>query len=225
VLNVAVTGGVQAMSIAGSSSPTGGFFPFSEIHSDGLITADVTTHKAVGRLAEKLPSVDDGSVSMLPDGKMRVAFPLRKGVTWHDGAPFTARDMVFAFAMGGPDGFPTALNTAAEHIASVEAPDDYTFVVNYKQPYYLATTLGPNMLWPLPQHILNDTFERYMASRVADEVLQHPYWTTGYVHLGAFRLTQFDPGQDLPSKHTIGTSSGGPRSTRFASRSSATRTP
>src|SRR5688500_7997889 len=129
-LNVGVTGGIQALSLAGPSTPTGGFFPFSEIHSDGLITADVQTHKAIGRLAERVPTVEDGTISMLPDGRMRVSFPLRRGVTWHDGAPFTAHDMTFAFAMGGPDGFPTALNTAAEHISSVEAPDDYTFVVN-----------------------------------------------------------------------------------------------
>lgn len=194
-LNVAVTGGVQAMSIAGASTPTGGWVALSELHSDGLITSDVDTHKTVGRLAEKVPAVDDGSISVLPDGRMRVVFYLRRGVTWHDGTPFTAQDLVFSYQIGGPEGVPHEGNTAVEHMSSVEAPDDATFVIHYKQPYYLATALGPSMFWPLPRHVLNDVFQTYVATKNPDGVLQHPYWSTSYIHLGAFRMTQFDPGQ------------------------------
>ena len=53
------------------------------------------------------------------------------------------------------------------------------------------------MFWPLPEHLLADAFERYTATKNADEVLQLPYWTSSYVHLGAFRITQFDPGQGV----------------------------
>ena len=194
-LNMAVTGGVNAMSIAGASTPTGGWVAITEIHSEGLVTADVDSHRAIGRLAEKIPSVDDGSITVLPDGRMRVVFNLRRGVTWHDGTPFTAQDLVFSYQIGGPEGIPHEGNTAVEHMSSVEAPDDATFVIYYKRPYYLATALGPAMFWPLPRHVLNDAFQQYVATKNADTVLQHPYWTSGYIHLGAFRLTQFDPGQ------------------------------
>jgi len=194
-LNMAVTGSVQAMSIAGIASPVGGWVAMTELHSEGLITSDIDSHKQVGRLAERVPSVDDGSITLLADGRMRVVFNLRKGVTWHDGEPFTAQDLVFAYQMSGPDGIPHDGVSAPEQMSSVEAPDDFTFVVNYKQPYYLATALGPGAFWPLPRHILNDVHQQYLATRNLDTVLQHPYWTSSYVHLGPFRMTAFDPGQ------------------------------
>jgi peptide/nickel transport system substrate-binding protein len=194
-LNMAVTGGVQAMSIAGIGSPVGGWVAMTEVHSDGLITSDVDTHKQIGRLAEKVPSVDDGSITVLPDGRMRVVFNLRKGVVWHDGEPFTAQDLVFSYQISGPDGIPHDGVPAPEQMSSVEAPDDYTFVIYYKQPYWLATALGPGAFWPLPRHILNDVYQQYVATKNVDTVLQHPYWTSGYVHLGPFRMTSFDPGQ------------------------------
>ena len=194
-LNMAVTGGVQAMSIAGIASPVGGWVAITELHSDGLITSDIDSHKQIGRLAEKVPSVDDGSIALLPDGRMRVVFNLRKGVTWHDGEPFTAHDLVFSYQIGGPDGIPRDGNQAVDHMSSVEAPDDTTIIINYKQPYYLATALGPGAFWPLPRHMLNDVYQQYVTTKNLDVVLQHPYWTSSYIQLGPFRMTQFDPGQ------------------------------
>ena len=142
-LTIGVTGDIPALSIAGPTTTTGGWTSLGEIHSDGLITADFDTHKQIGRLAEKVPSLDDGSIAVLADGRMRVTFTLRPGVTWHDGAPFTARDLVFSYRIGGPEGIPTAANLAVEYMSSVEAQNDSTFVIYYRQPYYLATSLGP----------------------------------------------------------------------------------
>ncbi|HZT05480.1 MAG TPA: ABC transporter substrate-binding protein [Chloroflexota bacterium] len=169
----------------------------TEIHTDGLITADRDAHKQVGRLAEKVPSLDDGTIAVLPDGRMRVEFGLRKGVTWQDGAPFTAQDLVFSYDIGGPSGLPTSLNDAMEYVSGVEAPDDLTFVIYYKQPYFLGTALGPLMFWPLPQHLLGDAYARYRESGNLDDILSDPYWTSGYVNTGAFRLTSFDPGSGM----------------------------
>src|SRR5436309_11031090 len=78
-LNLGVTGGVQAMSLAGANTPTGGWVAITELHSEGLVNSEVDSHKPIGRLAEKVPSLDDGSISLLPDGRMRVVFSLRKG--------------------------------------------------------------------------------------------------------------------------------------------------
>ena len=78
----------------------------AEIYSDGLVTTDVNNPRPLGRLAERVPSLDDGSISLLPDGRMRVVFNLRRGITWQDGAPFTAHDLAFSYQIGGPDGMP-----------------------------------------------------------------------------------------------------------------------
>ena len=91
--------------------------------SEGLVTSDTNSRAPVGRLAERVPSLSDGSIAILPDGRMRVQFALRKGVTWQDGTPFTADDMLFAYKVGGPDGIPQYLNGAVPFISSLEAPD------------------------------------------------------------------------------------------------------
>src|SRR5205085_291266 len=168
---VGITSTVQAIGLAGSSSPTGGWIALTERHSDGLVTSDANSRKPVGRLAERVPSLDDGTITMLPDGRMRVVFNLRKGVTWHDGAPFTANDLVFSYKLGGPGGIPTALNRATPYMDSVEAPDDQTFVVTYKAAYYQGAVLGPYVFWPLPQHLLGDAYERLVTTKNPEELL------------------------------------------------------
>jgi peptide/nickel transport system substrate-binding protein len=126
---------------------------------------------------------------------MRLVYPLRKGVLWQDGAPFTAHDMVFAFNVGGPGGIPNSFNEPTRRMDSVEATDDWTLIITYKAPYYLASDLGPHAFWPLPRHILGEAYDRYQETKNLDDFQGHRYWTSEYVHLGPFRLTSFDPGQ------------------------------
>jgi peptide/nickel transport system substrate-binding protein len=62
-------------------------------------------------------------------------FTLRQGVRFHDGAPFTARDVVFSIARA-PDvpGAPSTFKRYLEGIAEVTAPDDFTLRVRTTQP-------------------------------------------------------------------------------------------
>jgi ABC-type transport system substrate-binding protein len=46
-------------------------------------------------LAEAIPTVENGLWRVLPDGKMTTTWKIRPGAAWHDGAPFTAEDLVF----------------------------------------------------------------------------------------------------------------------------------
>ncbi len=59
---------------------------------------------------------------------------IRRGVTWNDGHPYTARDIAFTMNMlkQNPDfGGSSYVN---EWVESVEMPDDYTLVVHLKKP-------------------------------------------------------------------------------------------
>ncbi len=197
VLTLAISAPPSAFSLPSASVPAGGWVQITEIHSDGLVTSEPNSRRRVGRLAEKVPSVEDGTISILPEGKMRLVYPLRKGVLWHDGTPFTAQDMVFAYKVGGPGGIPTGFNAPLQRMDSVEAPDDSTLVITYKAPYYLASDLGPHAFWPLPRHILGEAFDRYQETKNLDDLLAHRYWTSEYVHLGPFRVTSFDPDQRI----------------------------
>src|SRR5437867_2620897 len=127
-ITVPVTSAVPALGIVGiASTSTGGWGAASEIYANGLITSDVHTRKPIGRLAERVPSLDDGTISVLPDGRMRVAYSLRKGVTWQDGVPFTAQDLVFSYQFNTDPGIPSLPSDVTRQMESVEAPDDATF--------------------------------------------------------------------------------------------------
>jgi ABC-type transport system substrate-binding protein len=196
-MTIGILGSVEAMGALGSSTSAGGWASVRELHSSGLVTSDVHAHKAIGQLAQTAPSLDDGSISLLPDGRMRVVYTIRQGVTWQDGTAFTARDLVFSYQILNDRGIPTAPTDAVRFIESVESPNDRSFVVNFKGPYYLGGLLGIRDFWPHPIHLLGDAYSRYLASKEIEEFSNLPYWTSQYVHTGPFRLTSFSPGEEL----------------------------
>lgn len=94
-------------------------------------------------LAESYEVSDDGTVW---------TFHLRPGITWHDGQPLTAADVVFSYNLyQATEGFPF-LPVYTEYFESVEAPDDSTVVITLSEAI-------PNMesqlvfLYVLPEHI------------------------------------------------------------------------
>src|SRR5438876_502492 len=90
-LTIGITSSVPAMSLAvATGTPTGGWMALMELHTDGLVTADGNSRTPVGRLAEGVPTLENGGITMLPDGRMKVVFNLRENVTWQDGVPLTA---------------------------------------------------------------------------------------------------------------------------------------
>jgi peptide/nickel transport system substrate-binding protein len=196
-VTIGVTGMVNAMSIMGASVVLGGWHTVNDVHSAGLITSDFTTQKPIGRLAERPPTLDDGTIAMLPDGRMRVEFRLRPEITWQDGTPFSAQDLVFTHRLLSDSGIPSSLRPVIPLIDAVEAPNDQVFVIYYKGAYYRGGTLGVREFWPQPRHLLQPAYERYLASQNADEFVNLPYWTSEYVHLGPFRLTAFEPGEGM----------------------------
>jgi peptide/nickel transport system substrate-binding protein len=141
--------------------------------------------------------VDDGTISILPDGRMRVVYQVRRGVTWQDGTPFTAQDLAFSRTFLADMGLPVTLRETVQYIDAVEASDDWTAAFFFPRPYYLGAVLGLREFWPEPRHLLGEAYARYVASGNADEVVHLPYWTSEYVHLGPFRVTAFDPGEGL----------------------------
>ncbi|MCS7050365.1 MAG: peptide ABC transporter substrate-binding protein [Thermomicrobium sp.] len=110
--------------------------------------------KLVPRLAEEIPAVEKGT----PDSQGRwVIWKLRKGVTWHDGQPFTAKDVKFTWEYVTDE--KTTATTIASYrgIESIEIIDDYTVKVHCKQsnPAWFEPFVGDFGLI-VPEHILRD---------------------------------------------------------------------
>jgi peptide/nickel transport system substrate-binding protein len=81
-------------------------------------------------LAESIPGREDGSLAA--DGKS-VTWKLKKGVTWHDGKPLTADDVVFTWAYAR-DPATASLTSGSYKDIEVEKIDQHTVVVKFPLP-------------------------------------------------------------------------------------------
>jgi peptide/nickel transport system substrate-binding protein len=113
------------------------------------LTAFDEAGRVVPRLAERW--------EIAPDG-LTYTFFLRKGVYWHDGAPFTADDVVFtAGVMADPDFQaldPSGLFDLWSSV-KVEKLDDYTVRFTLSEPF--APFLDYSTIGILPAHLLKQT--------------------------------------------------------------------
>ena len=67
------------------------------------------------------------------DDKLTYTYTLRQGVRFADGRPFTAKDVVFSFdVMRDPEVKAQHLRSSFEEVQSLEATDDHTVVVRYR---------------------------------------------------------------------------------------------
>ncbi|PLX85207.1 MAG: peptide-binding protein [Desulfuromonas sp.] len=71
----------------------------------------------------------------ISEDNLTITFHLRKGVTWHDGAPFTSADVLFTYQLYIDPETPTAYAERYRQVAKAEAPDPYTFRVTYEKPF------------------------------------------------------------------------------------------
>jgi peptide/nickel transport system substrate-binding protein len=110
---------------------------------EGLLTYSADL-KPLPKLAE--------SWEISPDGLL-YTFHLRRGVQWHDGVPFTAKDVVFSFTRFLPQLYIRA-RLILEEIAEIKAVDDQTVTFRLKQPFpaliYSFSASGGTIL---PEHL------------------------------------------------------------------------
>ena len=81
-------------------------------------------------LAAEVPSAENGGVS--EDG-LTVTWRLKEGVTWSDGEPFTAEDVVFTYQAASSAEGGSVRSGAYEKVAAVEAVDELTVQVTYSE--------------------------------------------------------------------------------------------
>jgi peptide/nickel transport system substrate-binding protein len=141
-------------------------------------------------LAETVPSLANGLWQVFPDGRMETTWKLRRDAKWHDGAPFTAEDVLFTTRIERDRELPQFRERKYEFIESVEAPDSHTVVVKWREPYFEADQpFGV----PLPAHILQEP-----ASTIPKpEFVNLAYWTEEFVGTGPYRVREFERGSHV----------------------------
>ncbi|MFA5356932.1 MAG: peptide-binding protein, partial [Candidatus Omnitrophota bacterium] len=111
---------------------------------NGLVKYDKDLN-LTGDLAESWDIEDEG---------LTIVFHLRKNVSWHDGAPFTAEDVEFTYNKLIDPGVRTPYSGDFERVSSLKVIDKYTVKVTYKEPF--APGLSSWGMPIIPKHLLKD---------------------------------------------------------------------
>src|SRR5262245_25258481 len=151
--------------------------PLADIDTDGNV---------VPVLAQETPSVANGGVA--PDGTW-VQWRLKHGVTWHDGRPFTADDVIFTWQYAADPATAAPSAGSYQGIDRIERVDDYTVKLIFKRPtpYWAdAFCSAAGMVLPRP------VFDPFKGgkSREAPANLRP-------VGTGPYRFVDFKPGDIL----------------------------
>ncbi|MDQ2733986.1 MAG: peptide ABC transporter substrate-binding protein, partial [Pseudomonadota bacterium] len=133
-------------------------------------------------LAAEIPSRDNGGLAA--DGKS-VTWKLKKGVTWHDGQPFTADDCVFTSEFV-KDPASACVTIAVWKDLTVEKVDDHTVRVLYPKPTpFWATAFCAAEGMVIPKHL----FGPYSGAKSRDAPTNlKPVGT------GPYKFVDFKPG-------------------------------
>jgi peptide/nickel transport system substrate-binding protein len=117
-----------------------------------------------------------------PDG-LTITFHLHKGVKWHDGHPFTSRDVLYTYKVTIDPKTPTAYAEDFKQVRRAVAVDPLTFRVEYSRPFAPAlASWGMNIL---PAHLLEG------KDITKSELARKPVGT------GPYCFREWIPGQKL----------------------------
>jgi peptide/nickel transport system substrate-binding protein len=162
-------------------------------HVNNYLTAQNADDVTVPQLAAELPSLDNGTIRLLPDGRMETTWKLRPNVKWHDGTPVTSKDIAFGWRVASDPSWPLR-NPVSRIIVGMETPDPQTVVMTWREPSIYASRLERATIDPLPSHKLEAEW-----SESPETVPQNPYFTDASVFIGtgAFRPVKWDRGSSL----------------------------
>lgn len=115
---------------------------------------------------------------------LSIAFKLREGVRWHDGAPFTSADVAFsALEVWKP--LQNIGRSLFANLETVETPDDLTAIFRFSKPtpLQLIANALPVVSSVLPKHVYEGTD---IAANPANAAL---------IGTGPFRWGEYKPGE------------------------------
>lgn len=147
-----------------------------------------------GNVYETLVKRDNKTLEIVPlladswevsDDKLTYTFHIKRGVKWHDGVPFTSRDVVFSYErIMDPRVDAPQLRNYYQDIKRVEALDDYTVRFTYARPYFLALEFCGGMP-VVPKHVFEKgDFNTNPAGRSP-------------VGTGPYRFLRWDTGREI----------------------------
>lgn len=113
------------------------------------------------------------------DNGLTILFKLKKNVLWHDGVPFSAKDVEFTYKKLIDPNVKTPYSGDFEKVKSFEVLDDYSIKISYKEPF--SPGLASWGMWIMPQHILEkEDFNNTKFSRrpIGTGPYKFDFWKT-----------------------------------------------
>lgn len=154
----------------------------SRITLEPLATFD-PDGQMVAVLAAEVPTLDNGGVAS--DG-LSVTWTLKPDLKWSDGEPFSARDVVFTYELIANAETGTTNAGVYETVDRVEAIDDTTVKVHFKEP---------NPAWSLPfVGAAGSILPEHMFADYNGANLREAAANLMPIGTGPYRVVEFKPG-------------------------------
>lgn len=148
------------------------------------------------------------SYEVSPDATV-FTYHLRKGITWHDGQPLTASDVIFTYklamtkaATATQYGKLSQIKGAAAYhdgtatgVPGLEMPDDYTVRITLEKPnvaFMIGSEISNALVYILPEHIFKDADPAKLE--------QHPSIQKPTVGSGPYQFVEYVPDQYVSFK-------------------------
>lgn len=158
----------------------------------GLVTEDQEVVLAP-RLAETVPTLENGQWKLLPDGRMETNWRIRQGAQWHDGAPFTSDDLVFTLKVGQDRELAVFRDVTFDDIERFETPDPRSITLYWRRPNIKADLMfGHGLALPLPRHILE---RPYLEEK--ETFADLPHWSSEWIGTGPYKSREFIRGSHM----------------------------
>lgn len=99
---------------------------------DVLVSVDGSGKTPVPMLAAEVPTLENGGISK---NGLTITYHLRHNVLWHDGMPFTSKDVAFTWRAIVSGRNNVIATTGYDLVRAVDTPDDYTVVFHMKHRF------------------------------------------------------------------------------------------
>ena len=139
---------------------------------NGLVKFDKDGH-IIGDLADKFYF----------ENNTTLVFELKKGVRWHDGEIFNAKDVIYTFNLLKSPKLLTPYKDNFKYIKSVEMINLYKIKVVYKEAYFKALSIW--MMGILPEHLWSNE-----NSPMTSKLNKMPIGTGSYMLKKAFKVNE-----------------------------------
>jgi peptide/nickel transport system substrate-binding protein len=192
------------LQLGGESEPSGSWLPYratggAETQVFDLIFSRLIRFDAdynlIPDLAERYEASEDAS---------EFTFYLRDNITWHDGEPFDADDVIFTYRtalragatqsnrLSQIQGGVAYMEGESEDLPGLQKVDDLTVKIVLEAPniaFLIGAAHNNSLVWILPEHVLADADPTTLD--------QHPFAQAPTVGTGPFKFVEYVPDQHV----------------------------